>query len=89
MEEGVGAVDQPGVGSFVVVGCGAGVVLVVHEGHIRGGGRLPVGGGGDVAQDVVSEVVWEATRSIHVLLSHAMVSVGMVLDGGWAMLGLR
>ena len=52
-EEGVGAVDHPGFGWGVVVGGGQGVVAVVHEGHVRGGGRLVVGGGGDVWVDVL------------------------------------
>ena len=47
-EEGVGAGDHP-MGSWcVVVGCGEGVVQIVHEGHAHGGGWLLVvrGGGG-------------------------------------------
>ena len=40
----------------VVVGGGEGVVQIVHEGHVRGGGWLPVVGGGDVPRDVVPEV---------------------------------
>ena len=55
-EEGVGAVDQPGVGWCVVLGGGEGVVSVVQEGHVRGGGWLLVVGAGDVARDVVPEV---------------------------------
>ena len=55
-EEGVGAVDQPGVDWCVVVGGGEGVVPIVHEGHVRGWGWLLVVGAGDVARDVVPEV---------------------------------
>ena len=29
---------------------------IVHEGHVRGGGWLPLVGGGDVPRDVVPEV---------------------------------
>ena len=42
--------------SCVVVGGGEGVVQIVHEGHVRGGGWLLVVGGGDVPRDVVPEV---------------------------------
>ena len=55
-EEGVGAVHHPVVSWCVVVGGGEGVVQIVHESHVRGGGWLPVVGGGDVPQDVVPEV---------------------------------
>ena len=55
-EEGVGAVYHPVVSGCVVVGGGEGVVQIVHEGHVRGGGWLPVVGGGDVPRDVVPEV---------------------------------
>ena len=55
-EEGVGASEHPGVGLSVVVGDGEGLVAVVHEDHVRGGGRLAVGGGRDVGMDVVPEV---------------------------------
>ena len=55
-EEGVGAVYRPVVSGCVVVGGGEGVVQIVHEGHVRGGGWLPVVGGGDVPRDVVMEV---------------------------------
>ena len=79
-EEGVNTVDQPGVGWCVVVGGGEGVVSVVHEGHVRGGGWLLVVGVG-------MKLFREVTRSTHVLLSHAMVSVWVVLGRGWAMLG--
>ena len=55
-EEGVGAVHHPVVSWCVVVGGGEGVVHIVHESHVRGGGWLPVVGGGDVPRDVVPEV---------------------------------
>ena len=48
--------DHPDVRWCVVVDGGEGVVFVVHEGHVRGGGRLLVVGGGDVARDMVPEV---------------------------------
>ena len=55
-EEGVGAVHHPVVSWCVVVGGGEGVVQIVHESHVRGGGWLPVVGGGVVPRDVVPEV---------------------------------
>ena len=55
-EEGVGAVYHPVVSGCVVVGGGEGVVQIVHEGHVRGGGWLPLVWGGDVPRDVVPEV---------------------------------
>ena len=86
-EEGVSAVDHPGFGSSVVVGGGEGVVSVVHEGHVRGGGWLPVVGLGTLPGTWSLKLLSEVTQSTDVLLSHAMVSVGVVLGGGWAMLG--
>ena len=47
---------HPVASKCVVVGGGEGVVYVVHEGHVRGGGWLLVVGGGDVSRDVVPEV---------------------------------
>ena len=47
---------HPVVSGCVVVGGGEGVVQIVHEGHVRGGGWLPLVGVGDVPRDVVSEV---------------------------------
>ena len=55
-EEGVGAVYHPVVCGCVVGGGGEGVVQIVHEGHVRGGGWLLLVGGGDVPRDVVPEV---------------------------------
>ena len=55
-EEGVGAVHHPVASWCVVVDGGEGVVQIVHEGHVRGGGWLPVVRGGDVLRDVVPEV---------------------------------
>ena len=55
-KEGVGCEDHPAVSWCVVVGGGEGVVFVVHEGHVRGGGGLVVVGCADVALDVVPEV---------------------------------
>ena len=48
--------DHPGAGLCVVVGGGEGVVSVLDEGQVRGGGWLLVIGGGDVTRDVVPEV---------------------------------
>ena len=55
-EGGVGAVYHPVVCGCVVGGGGEGVVPIVHEGHVRGGGWLLLVGGGDVPRDVVPEV---------------------------------
>ena len=55
-KEGVGAVYHPVVCGCVVGGGGEGVVQIVHEGHVRGGGWLLLVGGGDVPRDVVPEV---------------------------------
>ena len=55
-EEEVGAVHHPVAIGCVVVGRGEGVLQIVHKGHVRGGGWLPVVGGGNVPRDVVPEV---------------------------------
>ena len=55
-EKEVGAVHHPVASWCVVVGGGEGVVQIVHEGHVRGRGCLPVVGGGVVPRDVVPEV---------------------------------
>ena len=55
-EKGVSAVHHPVVSWCVVVGGAEGVVQIVHEGHVRGGGWLLVVVGGDVPQDVVPKV---------------------------------
>ena len=55
-EEEVGALHHPVASWCVLVGDGEGVVQIVHEGHVRGGGWLPVVGGGNVPRDVVPEV---------------------------------
>ena len=47
---------HPVVCGCVVGGGGEGVVQIVHEGHVRGGGWLLLVGGGDVPRDVVPEV---------------------------------
>ena len=47
---------HPVVSWCVVVGGREGVVQIVHESHVLGGGWLPVVGGGDVPRDVVPEV---------------------------------
>ena len=48
--------DQPGVGWWVAVGGGGGVVFAVPEGHVRGGGQLAVVWVGDASLDVVPQV---------------------------------
>ena len=56
---------------------------VVHEGPVGGGCWPPVVQGRDVARDLVPEVAQGSyTIDSHVLLSHAMVSVCVVLGGG-------
>ena len=83
-EEGVGAVDQQGVGLCVVVGGGGGVVSVVDEGHVRRGGWLPVVGGGDVAPDVVPEVA-QAAHTVDPCPPFPRHGVGS--GGAWCRLG--
>ena len=55
-EEGVGAVYYPVVSGCVVVGGGEGVLQIVHEGHVRGGGWPLLVGGWDFPRDMVPEV---------------------------------
>ena len=86
-EEGVGAVYHPVVSGCVVVGGGEGVVQIVHEGRVRGGGWLLLVGGGDVPRHVVPEVAREAIRATHVSRSHSLVLSGVAPGGGWAMSG--
>ena len=86
-EEGVGAVYHPVVSGCVVVGGGEGVVQIVHEGHVCGGGWLPLVGGGDVPRDVVPEVAQGGHPGTHVSRSHSLVLSGVAPDGGSAMLG--
>ena len=40
--------DHPGVGLGVVVSGGQGVVAILHDEHVRGGGRAVAWGGGGV-----------------------------------------
>ena len=47
---------HPVVSWCVVVSGEEGVVQIVHESHVRGGGWLPVVESGDVPRDVVPEV---------------------------------
>ena len=86
-EEGVGAVYHTVVCGCVVVGGGEGVVQIVHEGHVRGGGWLLLVGGGDVPRDVVPEVAQKAIRATHVSRSHSLVLSGVASGGEWAMSG--
>ena len=86
-KEGVDAVYHPGAGCRVVGGCGEGVVYVVHEGHVRGGGWLLVVGVGTSPGMWSLRLLQEAIRSTHIYLSHALVSAGVTLGGGRAMLG--
>ena len=86
-QEGVRAVDQPGVGWCLVVGGEEGVVFVVHEGLVRGGASCLLLGLGMSPGTWSLKLLREATRSTHVLLCHAMVSVRVVLVGNgpcWA-----
>ena len=73
---------HPVASCCVVVGGGEGVVYVVHEGPgfwLSGVGTSP----GTWSLKVLREAIW----STHVSLSHALVSLGMALGRGWAMLG--
>ena len=86
-EEGVSAVHHPVASWCVVVGRGEGVVQIVHEGHVRGGGWLLVVRGGDDPGTSCLKLLREAIRATHVTLSHFFVSLGVALGGGWAMSG--
>ena len=88
-EEGVGAVYHPVVSGCVVVGGGEGVVQIVHEGHVRGGGWLPVVGDGDVPRDVVPEVAQAGHPGYPCFPLPLFGVVEVALGGGWAMLGSR
>ena len=88
-EEGVGAVHHPVVSWCVVVGGGEGVVQIVHESHVRGGGWLPVVGAGDVPRDVVPEVAQGGHPGYPCFPLPLFGVVGGGAGWGWAMLGLR
>ena len=78
-EEGVGAVHHPVASWCMVVGGGEGVVQIVHEGHVRGGGWLLVVRGGDGPGTWCLKLFRLAIRATHVSLSHSLVSLGV----GW------
>ena len=80
-EEGVGAVYHPVVSGCVVVGGGEGVVQIVHEGHVRGGGWLLLVGGGDVTGTWCRKLLREAIRATHVSRAHSLV-LSVVAPGG-------
>ena len=86
-EEGVGAVYHPVVNGCVVVGGGEGVVQIVPEGHVRGGGWLLLVGGGDVPRTWCRKFLREAIGATHVSRSHSLVLSGVAPGGGWAMFG--
>ena len=88
-EEGVGAVYHPVVSGCVVVNGGEGIVQIVHEGHVGGGGLLPVVRGGMSPGTWCRKLPREAIRATHVSRSHSLVLSGVVPGGGWAMLGSR
>ena len=69
------------------MGGGEGVVAVVHEGHVRGGGRLGGGGGGNVGLDVVPAVA-QGGQAVDPSppLPHNGVGRGDA-ERGWAMSG--
>ena len=80
--------DHPGVRWAVVVGGGQGVVSIVHDRHVRGGGQ-PVSWGVATSGSTSWKPLWEATGLAHVPLSHAMHAVGEVWDEGRVMLRSR
>ena len=86
-EEGIGAMHHPVASWCVVVGGGEGVVQIVHEGHVRGGGWLLVVRLGTSPGTWCRKLLREAIRATHVSRSHALVSLGVALVGGWAMSG--
>ena len=88
-EEGVGAVHHPVVSWCVVVGGGEGVVQIVHESHVRGGGWRRLSGVGMSPGTWCRKLLREAIRATHVSRSHSLVLLGVALGGGWAMLGSR
>ena len=71
-----------------VVGCGGeGVVQIVHEGHVRGGGWLLLVGGGDVPRDVVPEVAQGGHPGYPCFPLPLFGAVGGGVGWGWAMSG--
>ena len=89
-EEGFGAMQHQVVSWCVVVGGGEGVVQIVHESHVRGGGWLPVVGGGDVSRDVVPEVAQGGHPGYPCFrLPLFGVAGGGAVWGGGGMLGSR
>ena len=77
---------HPVVSGCVVAGGGEGVVQIVHEGHVRGGGWLRSSGVGMSPGTWCRELIIRAT---HVSRSHSLVLSGVAPGGGWAMLGSR
>ena len=88
-EEAVGAVHYQVVSWCVVMGGGEGVLQIVHEGHVRGGGWLPVVGVGISPGMFCLKLLREAMWATHVSRSHSLVLLRVALGGGLAMLGSR
>ena len=89
-EEGVGAMHQPVVSWCVVVGGGEGVVQIVHESHVRGGGLLPVIGGWRCPPGRGAGSCSGRPFGLPMFSrSHSLVLLGVTLGRGWAMLGSR
>ena len=86
-EEGVGAVYHSVVCGCVVGGGGEGVVQIVHEGHVRGGGWLLLVGVGMSPGTWCRKLLREAIRATHVSRSHSLVLSGVASGRGWAMSG--
>ena len=80
---------HPVVCGCVVGGGGEGVVQIVHEGHVRGGGWLLLVGVGMSPGTWCRKLLREAIRATHVSRSHSLVLLGVASGGGWAMLGSR